>query len=397
MSIFEYALVSLMRRWQKHLTLTFIYALLVGFYASIVLLTSGLRQEAQLVLEDVPELWIQQIGGGRLQPIKIALIDSLQNIRGVEKIYQRIWGYLPEASTGAVLTVMGTDGNCAEIPFIKLENIPNNSLQVKNTINITAKKLQSDEVLVGTGILALRNLQIGDYLSLSDVSDSIQNFRIVGAFTAKADLLTKDLLVFSSETARKLLSLQTDEATDIALKIKNSDETDNIAKKIDNRFPALRVVSRQQLAATYETLFAWRGGLLIYGSIMALLAFLMLVWDKASGLSLNEQKELAILKSVGWSIGNVLWLKISEALIISLTATLIGLLFAYIHIFFFDATLLKPFMAGWSVLYPSFNLPLFMDISNFLLVAILSIVPYLTASIIPAWFAAITDPAEIMR
>ncbi len=396
MSIFEYALVSLMRRWQKHLSLTLIYALLVGFYASIVLLTSGLRQEAQLVLEDVPELWIQQIGGGRLQPIKVALIDSLQNIRGVKKIYQRIWGYLPESTTGAVLTIMGTDINCADIPFIIMENNANFPKD-KITENKITEKLQANEVLVGTGILALRNLQVGDYLSLSDISDSIQNFKIIGAFTAKADLLTKDLLIFSNSTARKLLSLQEDEATDIALAIKNNDETNNIAKKIDNRYPNLRVVSRQQLAATYETLFAWRGGLLIYGSIMALLAFLMLVWDKATGLSFNEQKELAILKSVGWSIGNVLWLKVSEALIISLTATLIGLLFGYCHVFFFDALLLKPFMAGWSVLYPSFNLPLFINIDNFLLIAILSIIPYLTVSIIPAWFAAITDPAEIMR
>jgi ABC-type lipoprotein release transport system permease subunit len=156
-------------------------------------------------------------------------------------------------------------------------------------------------------------------------------------------------------------------------------------------------VSKQQLQATYQTLFGWRGGLLLYGSVMALLAFVMLVWDKATGLSANEQKELGILKSVGWSINNVLWLKISEALIISLSATLLGLVLAYLHIFLFDASFLKPFLAGWSVLYPSFELPLLVDFGDLLLIAILSIVPYLTASIIPAWFAAITDPAEIMR
>lgn len=404
--IFEYALVSLTRRWTKHLSLVFIYAVLVGFYASVILLTSGLRQEAKMVLQDIPELWIQQIGGGRLQPIKTVLIDSLKNIRGVEKIYPRVWGYLPESSTGAVLTVMGTASTNisnigADIPFIQVLNEKNATSNIKNNTNdknnTFSKNLENDEVIVGTGMLALRNLQLGDYLSISDITDSIRNFRIVATFDAKADLITKDLLVFSTKTAKELLSLKDDEATDIALKITNSDETDNIGKKIDNRFPSLRVVSKQQLQATYQTLFGWRGGLLLYGSVMALLAFVMLVWDKATGLSANEQKELGILKSVGWSINNVLWLKISEALIISLSATLLGLVLAYLHIFLFDASFLKPFLAGWSVLYPSFELPLSVDFGDLLLIAILSIVPYLTASIIPAWFAAVTDPAEIMR
>jgi ABC-type lipoprotein release transport system permease subunit len=380
--IFEYALVSLARRWQKHLILVLIYALLVGFYTSIILLTNGLRKEAILVLQDVPELWIQKISGGRLQPISKNLIDSLQNIRGVAKVYQRIWGYMPESSTGAVFTVMGIADSITEIPFIQ---------------NNFSKPLADDEVLVGSGLLTLRNLQIGDYLSLSDLADSIQNFKIVGSFEAKADILTKDLLVFNVKKARSLLDLSPDQATDIALKIRNLDEVDNIGNKIDNRFPFLRVVSKQQLTATYTTLFSWRGGLLLYGSLMTLLAFMILIYDRASSLGLQERKELGILKSVGWGINHVLWLKISEAIIISFTATFVGLLLGYGHIFFFDASLLKPFMAGWSVLYPSFYFPISVEISDILLLVLLSIVPYLTVAIIPAWLAAITDPAEVMR
>jgi ABC-type lipoprotein release transport system permease subunit len=387
MQIFEYALVSLFRRWKKHSALVFIYAILVAFYASIILLTSSLQQESKTVLADIPELWVQQIVGGRLQPVSISLVDSLQNIRGVEKIYPRVWGYLPESATGAVLTVMGISTEIDEIPFIHLLD---ESLSKKHI-------LQDQEVLVGTGILELRKLKIGDYLSISDLADSIQNFQIIGTFDAKADILTKDLLVFSRGTAQKLLGLQATEATDIALKIKNSEEVANIGKKIDNRFPALRVVSKQQLQATYQTLFSWRASLFIYGSVIALLAFILLVWDKATGLSGNEQKELAILKSVGWSINNVLWLKLSEAIIIAITATLFGILFGYAHIYYFDASILKPFMAGWSVLYPSFHLPLSVNVSDILLISTLSIVPYLTASVIPAWFVAITDPAQIMR
>ncbi len=381
--IFEYALVALARKWQKHSAMVLVYALLVGFYASIVLLTTGLRQEAQIMLADVPSLWVQRIVGGRLQAIDTQLIDSLKNMRGVATVYPRIWGYLPESTTGAVLTVIGTDQPFANLPFIQQTN---NSLQINN--------LQADEVLVGTGLLQLRNLQVGDYFSIAEIGDSIQNFKIVGAFDAEVDLLTKDLLVFSPPTARKLIGLAPNEATDLALEVKNEIETDNIGRKIDFRFPALRVVSKKQLAATYETLFGWRGGLLVFGSFSAFLAFILLVWDKASGLNRQEQRELGILKSVGWSIGNVLWLKMSEGLLISFMATLLGILGAWVHLVVFDATLLKPFLAGWSVLYPSFQLPVSIDATNLLLIMLLSVVPYLATILIPAWLAAITDPAE---
>ncbi|TAE01428.1 MAG: ABC transporter permease [Bacteroidetes bacterium] len=382
LNILEYALISLARRWQKQFALIFIYALVVAFYASVVLFTNSLRTETKAVLQHIPELWIQKIKGGRLHPLPISLIDSLKNYRGISQITGRIWGYVFDATSGAVFTVMGSDSSFRDLGLIKTN---------------FEGKLDSNSVLVGQGILEVRQLRIGDYLTLSEVEGEIQKFKIVGIFTAESDMISNDLLILSSNSARKIISLPENEFTDIAIRLRNSDETDNIGKKIDEQFEGIRVVSKTQLQATYETLFSWRGGILMYGAFLALFAFLILAWERAAGLNHEEKKEIGILKGLGWQISDILLLKGFEGIAISLTSTLLGIILGYIHIFVFDAPLLKPLLVGWSVLYPNYALLPALDFESLLMIACLSIIPYLSATLIPAWRGAIIDPSEMIR
>jgi len=63
MNILNYAVLSLLRSWQKQVALIVIYALVVGFYASVVFFTSSLKTETSQTLQDLPPLWVQQLQG----------------------------------------------------------------------------------------------------------------------------------------------------------------------------------------------------------------------------------------------------------------------------------------------------------------------------------------------
>ncbi len=389
MNILNYAVLSLLRSWQKQVSLIVIYALVVGFYASVVFFTSSLKTETSETLQDLPPLWVQQLQGGRLVPMSVSLQDSISKIRGIKKVFPRYWGYFFDDATGAVLTVMGSDFPNEEIGFLDFKEDYNKQ---ENTI-----ESESNGILVGTGILETRNLQLGDFLSLNDIDGKKVSYEIVGSFGAKSDLLTKDLIILPIKEAQKIIGLQDSLCTDIAVEIYNPEEIENIGKKIDTLFPSLRVVTLSQLSSTYQTLFSWRGGIFIYGSLLSVLAFLLLMWERASGLSSNEKKELGILKAIGWQINDVLFLKLTEGAILSITATLLGIVLAYIHVFVFNSPILKPFLVGWSVLYPAYDLQSFISFGDILSIFSLSVVPYLAATLFPAWRGATTEAADAMR
>ena len=49
-----------------------------------------------------------------------------------------------------------------------------------------------------------------------------------------------------------------------------------------------------------------------------MLAFAILAWDKASGLSAEEKREIGILKAIGWETGDIIRMKLWESLLIAL-------------------------------------------------------------------------------
>jgi ABC-type lipoprotein release transport system permease subunit len=106
---------------------------------------------------------------------------------------------------------------------------------------------------------------------------------------------------------------------------------------------------------TYASIFDWREGIVLALLSAAILAFAILAWEKASGLSAEEKREIGILKAIGWETGDVIKMKFWEGLLISLTAFLLGYVAAYVHVFHFAASLFEPVLKGWAVLYPRFH------------------------------------------
>jgi len=128
-----------------------------------------------------------------------------------------------------------------------------------------------------------------------------------------------------------------------------------------------------------------------------LLAFVIFAWDKASGLSVEERKEIGILKAIGWETSDVILMKYWEGTVISLVSFLTGLLLAYVHVFFTSAVLFEPVLKGWAVLYPRFRPVPFIDGAQVAALFFLTVVPYTVATIVPSWRAATVDPDAAMR
>ena len=133
---------------------------------------------------------------------------------------------------------------------------------------------------------------------------------------------------------------------------------------------------------------------ILLGSVIS---FVILSWEKAAGLSLEEKREIGILKALGWETSDVLLMKFWEGVVVSLSSFLFGVLLAYLHIFFSSSALFESALKGWSVLYPDFKLTPFIDAYQVGTLFFLTVVPYTIATIIPTWRTSTIDPDSVMR
>jgi ABC-type lipoprotein release transport system permease subunit len=210
-------------------------------------------------------------------------------------------------------------------------------------------------------------------------------------------MLTHDLILLRNDDVRRLFGMPPDKATDLVVQIYNASEVVNVAQKVKRLLPDARPITKSEIIRTYDTVFNWRSGMVLTMFFGALIAFCILAWDKATGLSADEKQEIGILKAIGWETSDILELKFWEGIVISFTAFLTGLIAAYVHVYFFGAFLLAPALKGWSVLFPPFRLMPYLDLYQVVVLLFLTVVPYVASTIVPAWKSAITDPDVVMR
>lgn len=339
-----------------------------------------MKTEAEKILIEAPDLIIQRTFAGRHDLISKEYIREISTIRGIKSIKPRYWGYYYDSFTESNYTIIGLASKLA-----KLEMTDGEMLSTPG------------ECILGEGVSKARLTGIGDDLILVDSQGMGVVFEVVGKFNAESQLLTNDLIVLSDSDVIDFFGFPEGKSTDIAVEVFNENEIQNIAGKIKKIFPDTRPITKQEIVRTYNGVFNWRSGMMLTIFSAALASFIILAWDKATGISAEEKHEIGILKSIGWDTSDILELKFWEGLVISLTAFLLGITVAFVHVFYLEASILASVMKGWSVLFPNFRLIPFVDIYQIFVIAFLTVVPYVARTIIPSWKAAITDPDSVMR
>jgi ABC-type lipoprotein release transport system permease subunit len=368
-NLIDFTLSSLLRRKGKNAGLVFVYSVIVFVLASVVFFTHSIKKEASLILKDAPEMVVQRTVAGRHDPIPVSYMDKIREIRGVSSVRGRLWGYYYDPIVGANYTLIVPEDFSLGIGHIS----------------------------IGQGISRVRLAFEEDTLEFRAHNGKIINLKIKDIFSSDSELVSSDLVLLSEEDFRRLFGTSKEYATDLTLRVKNPKELNTIALKISELLPDTRVILRDEILRTYDTVFNWRAGMMLVVLSGALLAFAIFAWDKASGLSLEEKKEIGILKAIGWETSDVIVMKFWEGMVISLSSFLTGILLAYVHVFFTSSILFEPALKGWAILYPQFKLIPFIDATQVATLFFLTVVPYTVATIIPSWRAATVDPDAVMR
>jgi len=384
LNILDYALSSLWRHRAKNLSVLIVFSWVIFLVASFQLVTQALTETAESVLRSTPEITVQKMSAGRQIEIPINDSRQLAGIFGIEEVVPRVWGYYFDEVSGANYTVMGiTPGR---MPLLDRLNL---TLEQGGVYNQNSR----GTAVIGRSIRRTMEEKGSALLSMFRPDLSQASFEVTGVFKPEVDILTNDLVVMNIDDARDLFAIPPAMATDLCVYVANPSEVSTIARKISEILPGTRVLTRSQINRTYQVVFGWRSGFASVCLLTALTAFVILAWDKASGLSPEEKREISILKILGWETADVLAVRFWEGILVSGIAFVLGCTLAYAHVVFFNASLFKPVLVGWSVIYPEFRLVPSFRLDQFLLVFSLSVLPYLAATVIPAWRSA-SVPAD---
>jgi len=367
--ILELTLSALLRRKGKYLALATVYTLVVFLLASVMFLTYALRREAAAVLEGAPEIVVQRLMAGRHDLIPTGYADEIAGIRGVSSARPALWGYYYDSIFGANYTLLVPE-EFAHGP---------------------------GRIAIGPGVADATGSEVDYILPFWSSRGRLTSFTIAEILPDESELVAADLILMAGEDFRALFDIPEGFATNLTVSVRNPRELPVIAAKITKLLPDTRPIIKEEILRTYDSIFSWRSGLLMVILMTCVLAFIILAWDRASGLSAEERREIGILKAIGWETSDVLQMKFWEGAVVSLSSFIVGVLAAYAHVFIGSSVLFEPVLKGWAVIYPEFRLVPFIDGYQVAVLFFLTVVPYTVATIVPAWRAAIVDPDAVMR
>lgn len=384
----EFAVNAVLRQKTKNIFLFTVLLFLTFLLTSVLFVTNSIKHELLNTVEALPEITVQNIKGGKAYDIEVSTVDEILTVAGVEDAIARVWGYYFFRNAGVNFTVVGVD---------EYEN------QYTKSLGELIEKGEyplfgNSSMVVGQGVKkAMEESYYKEYFNFIKPDGTFKKVDIAGVWQSETSLESNDIVVMSKELAREIFGMDESKATDIVVKVANPEEIPTVVAKIELLLPSARVITKEDLKVSYRNIFNYKSGFFMALFLTSLFAFFIVVYDKSSGLSVEEKREIGVLKAIGWTVDDVLKEKFYESFIISFSAYLLGIFAAFVFVYIFKAPIIREIFAGYSELQPDFNLPFVFDFQTVALVFFITVPVYAAATIIPSWRTATLETDDVIR
>ena len=372
----EYTINFILKNKYKNIFIVSVLTLMTSLLASMFFITSSMKYELNATLDSLPEIILQNTKAGINSTIDENIAMKVLEIEGVQNAISRVWGYYYFQSAGVYFSLMGV------YEFESQQSV----------------SVDSSSMLVGYGVKrVLYKNYYKDYFNFIKPDGSIKKIKIRGTFDTETELESNDVILMNKESLRDIFGFNKDEATDIVVSVTNHTEVPTVALKIKEAFPNLKVLTKDDMRVSYENIFNYKSGIFLAIFVISLFTFFIIIYDRASGLSSEQKREIGILKALGWRVEDILKAKLYEGLMLSLFSYILGVVLALAFVYFFQAPLLRDVFIGYSDLKPTFELVFVLDAQRLFLLFFLTVPIYIAATIIPSWRVATLDADEVMR
>jgi len=378
----------LFKQKSKHIGAVLISVIIIFLLSSVLFISSSLQSTLLGTLESQSDFTVSRVQAGKTINTPTAWMDEVLEINGISQVAPRIYGRYFFAPREESFLVVGVD-------FFDEQS----SKELRSLVKELDLKsfLSTDSMLVGEGVKTfLEAHYYKEHFSFKTPQGSFKKVKIHQTLPAQTNLIANDMIIMPIDLVREIFGLGEDEVTDITFNVPNDAEWDNIIGKLHLLFYDVRVVEKREIRKAYENLYNYKGGLFLILYLVAMVTFMLILYQRYSMVYSTERKEIGILRAVGWSIKDILKLKFYETVVVVLVSFILGVILAYLYVFIWDAPLLSQIFLGGA------NLPNhveFVPVLEFGLLGSIFLfyaIPFLAAVLIPAWKIAVTPPKEAM-
>ena len=242
-------------------------------------------------------------------------------------------------------------------------------------------------IILGVGIAENLSIKINDNISLVSPTGIVKVMKVVGLFKTSNSVVDKSKSYMNLSMAQQLMAEGPDYITDIYVNVKNPDKAASYLSMIMERtgYNAEDWKSANESAeASKKTRKIMMGSI----SIIILIVAAFTIYNIVNMTVKQKLHDIAILKAQGFAGKSVIKIFISEALIIGILGTIIGLVLGSALV----KALSKVYIGGDRGYFPIEFEPKIMVMGIFIGLLVTFIAGY-----IPAKGAAKVDPISIFR
>lgn len=385
---FHFFTLTLFKEKRRYIAIVAISALLIFLLSSVLFISSSIKESLRVQLDAQPDFIVQNMLGAKAVPIKKSYADKIVNIFGVEQVTKRVYGrYFFDDRHSAL--IIGID-------FFDEQS--NKALaKILNKSDIKSF-LAKDNMLVGQGVYNyLKSHYYPKEYNFFTPSGALKRVNIFDVLPPKSSIASSDLIIMPQPLAKEILGIKKSYCSDIAFNVPNGDEWSNIKYKLKELSYTIDVVSKKDMQEAYENLFNYKGGLFLVLYLIVFVTFALILYQRYSLANSVEKREIAILRALGWSIKDVLLLKVFENFAIVLFSFILGVSAGYLFVFVLHAPLLDAIFLGGSNLDASVDFIPVIDFRVLATIFILFATAFLGSILIPVWKIAVTEPKEALN
>ncbi len=381
--------LSIFGEKSRHIATVLLSILILFLLSSVLFISSSTQTTLKKAMQNEADLVVQRVVAGRIATVPIEWEREILDIRGVEKVTPRVWGRYFDKEKGKSFLIIGIDflDESANRAFEKLID----GIDLKSF-------LKKHNMIVSTAVKRWmkRHFYNKNYNFISPKGDFIQ-MDIYATLPKDIDIFANDVIIMDIEDARRVFAIGEDRATDLILNIPNDSEKPYIQDKISSLHYDIRTISKKESLSAYDRLFNFKGGFFLSLFLIVLMTFVLILYQRYNQTYSTQKRQIGIYRALGWSIGDVLKLKLLESLSIVIGSYIIGVSLAYIFVYIYQAPLLK------SIFFGNGNLDLevvfvpVIDFSALSSIFLLYAIPFMASVLIPVWRIASSEPKEAMR